>query len=106
MLVTMCRASAVSRRVKASHSAHRQLERMCLAGFVEDAPCALLPSILGGYNMPGQRHQLFSSFSSSVVWASVGVSGGPFLFLMMLSVLLSGWPKMPGIMDEKDSCVD
>ena len=29
---------------------------MCLAGFAEDAPCALLPSIVGGYNMPGQRH--------------------------------------------------
>ena len=30
---------------------------MCLAGFAEDAPCALLPSIVGGYNMPGQRHR-------------------------------------------------
>ena len=30
--------------------------RLCLAGFAEDAPCALLPSIVCGYNMPGHRH--------------------------------------------------
>ena len=38
-----------------------------LAGFAEDSPCALLPSIVGGYNMPGQRHH-FSPVSLSVVW--------------------------------------
>ena len=93
---------------------------MCKADFASDAPCVIFPSIVGGYNMPGIMVQKDSHDRDeahreggvsvvngdndsgmhkpgddvlSVVWVSVGVSGGLLLAFVMLSVLLSGSSK-------------
>ena len=87
------------------------------AEFASDAPCVVFPSIVGGYNMPGimvqkdsydrdvaQRERGVSVVNAdndsgmhkpgypgddvlSVVWVSVGDSGGLFFVSMILSVL-------------------
>ena len=77
---------------------------ICLAGFAEDAPCALLPSIVGGDNMPGQRHH-FSPVSLPLLFGFSGTLGRSFPFPYDAFRFVVGWPKMSGIMDEKDSYV-
>ena len=77
---------------------------MCLAGFAEDARCSLLLSIVGG---TCQVKDI--TFLQFLFLCCLGLSGSlgisfPFPSDAFLSVV--GWSKMPGIMDEKGSCVD